>query len=85
MDAIEKHYGAAACKRYSDVDRYIDDMLGFGEVDWSLFDYGMEHRDTTENPGVAVFLGMRVQQDETGLHLQHQPKGEGWKWRPQRF
>ena len=72
--------------------RYIDDMCGFGERKWEEMDYGMDHLDTTETHPTpttpvaeTVFLGMRIRTDPTGIHLTSEPKGRGWRWRPQRF
>ena len=46
----------------------------------------MEHIDTTHTPGQkVVFLGMAAENTEHGMVLSVQPKGEGWKWIPQRF
>ena len=72
--------------------RYIDDMCGFGERKWEEMDYGMDHLDTTEThptpttpTAETVFLGMRIRTDPTRIHLTSEPKGRGWRWRPQRF
>ena len=48
MDEMNQQYGVAACRIYKNVWRYIDDVLGFGEVDWKMFNYGMDHKDTME-------------------------------------
>ena len=70
--------------------RYIDDICGLGRRRWNepSFSptYGMDHIDTTHTPGQkAVFLGMAIETSSAGLSLSVQPKGEGWKWIPQRF
>jgi len=81
LDKIKSIYGLAACKMYAQIWRFIDDMLGFGEVNWALFDYGMEHRETTETPNLVVLLGMKIDQNAEGLSLSVQPRGV----RPQKF
>ena len=65
--------------------RYIDDILGFGRPQWQLFDYGMEHKRTNEDCHSAVFLGMRVDTKGDFVKLSLEPKGAGWRWKPQRY
>ena len=66
---------------YAQIWCFIDDMLRLGEVNWALFDYGMEHRETTETPNLVVLLGMKIDQNAEGLSLSVQPRGV----RPQKF
>lgn len=65
--------------------RYIDDILGFGEPQWQLFDYQMEHKKTSENAHSVVFLGMRITTTGDYVQLTMEPKGAAWKWKPQRY
>ena len=74
--------------------RYIDDLLGFGDRQngWDVIDYGMEHIETTDirfsekdKSSQAIFLGMKIQSNPSGVWLSVQPKGEGWTWLPRRF
>ena len=65
--------------------RYIDDILGFGRSMIHLFDYQMEHKQTNERVDTAVFLGMRIMTSGDFVQLSHEPKGAGWKWKPQRY
>ena len=57
--------------------RYIDDICGFGRPQWALLDYGMEHRQTNEQPHTAVFLGMRIDTSGDFVQLRLEPKGAG--------
>ena len=76
-------------RKWFDTWRYIDDMLGFSTRNWldatQIPNYNMSHTDTTDGPGTAVFLGMRINQQKDSLILSVQPKGAGWKWIPNRF
>ena len=65
--------------------RYIDDILGFGRPHWDLLNYGMEHRCTSEGRNKAVFLGMSIETSSDFVLLRMEPKGAGWKWKPQRY
>ena len=65
--------------------RYIDDILGFGANQLHLFPYNMEHRRTNDSPHQAVFLGMSIDTSGDFVRLKNQPKGDGWKWTPQRY
>jgi hypothetical protein len=65
--------------------RYIDDILGFGHPHWELLNYGMEHRRTSEDRRKAVFLGMSIDTSGDFIMLRMEPKGAGWKWKPQRY
>ena len=65
--------------------RYIDDILGFGNALTHCFDYQMEHKQTNDQPHTAVFLGMRITTSGDFVQLSHEPKGAGWKWKPQRY
>ena len=70
-------------RKWYDTWRYIDDMLGFTTRNWldttQVPNYNMSHSDTTDGPGTAVFLGMRINQEKDNLILSVQPKGAGWK------
>ena len=66
--------------------RYIDDILGFGDRLWEIFNYGMEHKDTSlVAHNEVVFLGMHVKRTQRDLLLEVWQKGTGWQWKPQRF
>lgn len=65
--------------------RYIDDTLGFGQPQWQLFDYQMEHKKTSDDPHSVVFLGMRITTAGDFVQLRMEPKGAGWRWKPQRY
>ena len=68
-----------------DTHRYIDDMLGFHPIPWEKFDYGMTHVQINAAPHEAVFLGMKINTSGSFVRLSLQPKGAGWKWKPQRY
>ena len=72
-------------KSIYDTFRFIDDMLGFQPIPWDRFDYGMTHVKTNSAPHEAVFLGMKVNTSASSVRLSLQPKGAGWKWKPQRY
>ena len=78
-------YGYSVAQKFSKVVRYIDDMLGCGEMYWNRLPYKMEHRETTQSDGTVQFLGMKITKLETTLLLEQQPKGLGWTWRPQKY
>ena len=65
--------------------RYIDDILGFGEQNWQILDYGMEHKKTNDSHMRAVFLGMSIDTSGDYVRLALEPKGVAWKWKPQRY
>ena len=65
--------------------RYIDDILGFGISHLHLLDYQMEYKQTNANSQIAVFLGMKIATAGDFVQLSLEPKGAGWKWKPQRY
>ena len=67
-------------------------MFGFGERKWEEIDYEMEHLaniETRATPNAttseALFLGMRIHSDLTGIHVSAESKGKGGRWLPQIF
>ena len=85
VSEVLRDYGLSAARRFATNQRFIDDMQGFGEVNWPALQYGMEHKETTDSSGSVLFLGMRITQFEDSLLLEQEPKGRGWSWRPQRY
>ena len=53
-------YGLPAARLYANSRSLIDDLLGFGEVNWPTLNSGMEHKDTTLPDGSTLLLGMRI-------------------------
>ena len=94
IDQLIKEGKMVEAKSWFHTWRYIDDLLGFGDRKdgWQKINYGMEHLETTDvrysekdKRSEAVFLGMRIISDPTGVWLSVQPKGDGWAWLPKRF
>jgi hypothetical protein len=85
VDEVLRDYGLPAARRFATNQRFIDDIQGFGEINWPALQYGMEHKETTDPSGSALFLGMRITRFEDSLLLEQEPKGRGWSWRPQRY
>ena len=85
VEDVLKQYGVAAARRYNTIMRYIDDMVGIGEVNWNNLPYKMEHKETTRLDGSVIFLGMKISKKEQQYLLEQQPKGVGWAWRPQKY
>ena len=65
--------------------RYIDDIISFGRPQWQLFDYHMEHHRTSTDHRSVVFLGMPISTSGDFVQLSMEPKGAGWRWKPQRY
>ena len=85
VSQVQRDYGIPAAKIFATNQRFIDDIQGFGEINWPALQYGMEHRETTEPSGSTLFLGMRITRHEDSLLLEQEPKGRGWAWRPQKY
>ena len=78
-------YGLPAARKYATCMRFIDDLIGFGEISWPSLQYGMEHAETAGSDSQVVFLGMKITKHEDWVQLELQPKGAAWTWRPQRY
>ena len=85
VDETIANYGLPAARRYQTTMRFIDDMQGFGEMNWNALQYEMDHKETTQPDGTIIFLGMKVTKKEKQLLLEQQPKGVGWMWKPQKY
>ena len=78
VSEVMKKYGIPAARKFNSIMRFVDDMIGSGEMDWNALPYRMEHKETTQSDGSVVFLGMKVTKLEHQFLLEQQPKGLGW-------